>query len=124
MKKTAIIMGSDSDLPIAQKAAAVLTELELPYEGHIYSAHRTPEEARGFALHARENGFGAIIAIAGMAAAIPLTVSLRFPFPLNRRRAGRESITALSEPTATRKYWTPGSRTICCTSARLLPARL
>ena len=68
MKKTAIIMGSDSDLPIAKKAAGVLRELELPFEVHIYSAHRTPVEARDFALHARENGFGAIIAIAGMAA--------------------------------------------------------
>ena len=68
MKKTAIIMGSDSDLPIAKKAAGVLRELELPFEVHIYSAHRTPAQARDFALHARENGFGAIIAIAGMAA--------------------------------------------------------
>ena len=68
MKKTAIIMGSDSDLPIVKKAVAVLQELEIPYEVHIYSAHRTPAEARDFALNARKNGFGAIIAAAGMAA--------------------------------------------------------
>ena len=68
MKKVAIIMGSDSDLPVAQKAADALKELGVPYEAHIYSAHRTPVEARDFALNARANGFGAIIAFAGMAA--------------------------------------------------------
>ena len=68
MKKIGIIMGSDSDLPVVQKAANTLREFEVPFEIHVYSAHRTPEEARAFALHARENGFGAIIAAAGMAA--------------------------------------------------------
>lgn len=68
MKKIAIIMGSDSDLPIAKKAADMLTSLGVPFEAHVYSAHRTPEEARDFALNARANGFGAIIAFAGMAA--------------------------------------------------------
>lgn len=68
MKKVAIIMGSDSDLPVAKKAADVLRSLEIPFETHVYSAHRTPVEARDFALNARENGFGAIIAFAGMAA--------------------------------------------------------
>ena len=68
MKKVAIIMGSDSDLPIAEKAVSVLLELGIPYEVHVYSAHRTPEEARDFALTARERGLGAIIAAAGMAA--------------------------------------------------------
>ena len=68
MKKIAIIMGSDSDLPIAKKAADQLGALGIPYEVHVYSAHRTPVEARDFALNARENGFGAIIAFAGMAA--------------------------------------------------------
>ena len=61
-------MGSDSDLPIAKKAADMLRTLEIPFEAHVYSAHRTPVEARDFALNARENGFGAIIAFAGMAA--------------------------------------------------------
>lgn len=68
MKKVAIIMGSDSDLPIAKKASDMLTTLGIPFEAHVYSAHRTPVEARDFALFARENGFGAIIAFAGMAA--------------------------------------------------------
>lgn len=68
MKKVAIIMGSDSDLPVAEKAVAVLKEYEIPYEVHVYSAHRTPDEAKIFARDARQNGFGAVIALAGMAA--------------------------------------------------------
>jgi len=68
MKKVGIVMGSDSDLPVIQKAVDQLKDLGIPYEVHIYSAHRTPEAARDFALHARENGFGAILAAAGMAA--------------------------------------------------------
>lgn len=68
MKKIGIIMGSDSDLPVVQKAMDTLRALDVPYEVHIYSAHRTPEEARAFAAAARENGFGALIAAAGMAA--------------------------------------------------------
>ena len=61
-------MGSDSDLPVIQKAVAVLRELEIPFETHVFSAHRTPEEARAFSLNARTDGFGVIIAAAGMAA--------------------------------------------------------
>ena len=61
-------MGSDSDLPVVQKAADQLKELDIPYEMHIYSAHRTPDEARDVARSARSNGFGVIIAAAGMAA--------------------------------------------------------
>lgn len=68
MKKIGLIMGSDSDLPVVEKAAEVLRELEIPFEVHVYSAHRTPEQARDFARAARENGFGAIIAAAGKAA--------------------------------------------------------
>ena len=68
MRKVGIIMGSDSDLPVVQKAVDQLKDLGIPYEVHVYSAHRTPEEARRFALSARESGFGAIIAAAGMAA--------------------------------------------------------
>ena len=68
MKKVGIVMGSDSDLPILRKAMDTLDSLGIPYEAHVYSAHRTPEQARDFALHARENGFGAMIAAAGMAA--------------------------------------------------------
>ena len=68
MKKVGIVMGSDSDLPVIEKAVNTLKELEIPYEVHIFSAHRTPEEARSFALSARKNGIGVIIAAAGMAA--------------------------------------------------------
>ena len=68
MKKVAILMGSDSDLPVVRKAADTLQSFGGPYEMHVYSAHRTPEQARDFALNARKNGFGAIIAAAGMAA--------------------------------------------------------
>ena len=68
MKKIGIIMGSDSDKDIARKAVDVLNELNVPYEVHVYSAHRTPEEATAFARQAKENGFGALICIAGMAA--------------------------------------------------------
>ena len=68
MKKAGIVMGSDSDLPVIQKAVAVLRELEIPFEVHVFSAHRTPEEARAFSLNAHEAGFGVIIAAAGMAA--------------------------------------------------------
>ena len=68
MKKIGIVMGSDSDLPVVQKAMDQLRTLEIPFEVHIYSAHRTPAEARDFALSAREKGFGVLIAAAGMAA--------------------------------------------------------
>jgi 5-(carboxyamino)imidazole ribonucleotide mutase len=68
MKKVAIIMGSDSDLPVAEKAADTLKTHGVPFEVHIFSAHRTPEQARDFALGARANGFGVIIAAAGKAA--------------------------------------------------------
>lgn len=66
MKKIGIVMGSDSDMPVVSKAIGVLREYGVPYEVHVYSAHRTPEEARDFALTARERGLGAIIAAAGM----------------------------------------------------------
>ena len=68
MKKVGIVMGSDSDAPIIEKAVNVLKELEIPYEVHIYSAHRTPEAVREFAVNAKNNGIGVIIAAAGMAA--------------------------------------------------------
>ena len=68
MKKVGIVMGSDSDMPVAQKAIERLDKYEVPYEVHIYSAHRTPEAAREFSAKAAENGFGVIIALAGKAA--------------------------------------------------------
>lgn len=82
MKKVGIIMGSDSDLPIAQKAVDMLKSLGVPYEVHIYSAHRTPEEARAFALTARENGFGALIAMAGMAAHLAGAIAANTTLPV------------------------------------------
>ena len=68
MKKVGILMGSDSDLPIVEKAIDTLKQYGVPFEVHVYSAHRTPVEAKEFSANARKNGFGAIIAAAGMAA--------------------------------------------------------
>ena len=82
MKKIGIVMGSDSDLPIIQKAVDMLKALEIPYEVHIYSAHRTPVEARDFALNARANGFGAIIAAAGMAAHLAGAIAANTTLPV------------------------------------------
>lgn len=82
MKKVGIIMGSDSDLPIVQKGIDMLKSLEIPYEVHIYSAHRTPEEARNFAVHARKNGFGAIICAAGMAAHLAGAIAANTTLPV------------------------------------------
>ncbi len=82
MKKVGIVMGSDSDLPIVQKAVDMLKSLEIPYEVHIYSAHRTPVEARDFAMNARSNGFGAIIAAAGMAAHLAGAIAANTTLPV------------------------------------------
>ena len=82
MKKVGIVMGSDSDLPILQKAMDMLDTLQIPYECHIYSAHRTPVEARDFAVNARANGFGAIIAAAGMAAHLAGAIAANTTLPV------------------------------------------
>ena len=82
MKKVGILMGSDSDLPILQKAMDTLEALEIPYECHIYSAHRTPLEARDFAVNARNNGFGALICAAGMAAHLAGAVAANTTLPV------------------------------------------
>ena len=82
MKKVGIIMGSDSDLPIIKKATTMLESLGIPFEVHIYSAHRTPVEARDFALNARKNGFGAIIAAAGMAAHLAGAIAANTTIPV------------------------------------------
>lgn len=68
MRKIGIVMGSDSDLPVVEKAMTTLEKFGVPFEAHVYSAHRTPVEASEFAKNARANGFGAIIAAAGKAA--------------------------------------------------------
>ena len=82
MKKVAIIMGSDSDLPIVQKAADTLRSFGVPYEMRILSAHRTPEQARDFSANARNNGFGAIIAAAGMAAHLAGAIAANTTLPV------------------------------------------
>ena len=82
MRKIGIVMGSDSDLPILEKAFDTLKELEIPFEVHVFSAHRTPAEARDFALNARENGFGAIIAAAGMAAHLAGAIAANTTLPV------------------------------------------
>ena len=82
MKKVGIIMGSDSDLPIIKKTTDVLKTLDIPFEVHIYSAHRTPLEARNFALSARENGFGVLIAAAGMAAHLAGAIAANTTLPV------------------------------------------
>lgn len=82
MKKIGIVMGSDSDLPVIQKATAVLNELDIPYEVHVYSAHRTPVQAHDFSSRARENGFGAIIAAAGMAAHLAGAIAANTTLPV------------------------------------------
>ena len=82
MKKVGIIMGSDSDLPVVQKATDLLKSLEIPFEVHVYSAHRTPEQAREFSLHARENGFGVLVAAAGMAAHLAGAIAANTTLPV------------------------------------------
>ena len=82
MKKVGIIMGSDSDLPIIQKATDILKGFSVPYEVHIYSAHRTPVEARDFAVNARDNGFGALICAAGMAAHLAGAIAANTTLPV------------------------------------------
>ena len=82
MKKVGILMGSDSDLPVVQKAADMLASFGVPYEMHVYSAHRTPEQARDFSVNARKNGFGAIIAAAGMAAHLAGAIAANTTLPV------------------------------------------
>ena len=82
MKKVGIVMGSDSDLPIIKKATDMLRTLEIPFEVHVYSAHRTPVEARDFALNARANGFGVLIAAAGMAAHLAGAIAANTTLPV------------------------------------------
>lgn len=82
MKKVGIVMGSDSDLPIIRKATDTLKALDIPFEVHIYSAHRTPDEARDFARNARDCGFGVIIAAAGMAAHLAGAIAANTTLPV------------------------------------------
>ena len=82
MKKIGIVMGSDSDLPVVEKAIATLQEYGVPFEVHVFSAHRTPVEAKEFSASARERGFGAIIAAAGMAAHLAGAIAANTTLPV------------------------------------------
>ena len=82
MKKVGVILGSDSDLPVVEKGLRTLQELEIPFEVHIYSAHRTPDEAASFAASAREKDFGVLIAAAGMAAHLAGAIAARTTLPV------------------------------------------
>lgn len=82
MKKIAIVMGSDSDLPVVEKAITTLKEYGVPCEVHVFSAHRTPDAAAEFAMNARKNGFGAIIAAAGKAAHLAGAIAARTTLPV------------------------------------------
>ena len=82
MKKVGILMGSDSDLPVVQKAIDTLKQFGVPVEVHVYSAHRTPLEAKEFAQNARANGIGAIIAAAGMAAHLAGAIAANTTLPV------------------------------------------
>lgn len=82
MKKVAIIMGSDSDLPVVSKAAEILSDYEVPFEVHVFSAHRTPEQAGDFARSAIDNGFGVIIAAAGKAAHLAGAIAANTVLPV------------------------------------------
>ena len=82
MKKVGIVMGSASDLPVVKKAIDMLVSLDVPYEVHVYSAHRTPDEASDFSSSANERGFGVLIAAAGMAAHLAGVVASRTTLPV------------------------------------------
>ncbi|MBQ7105999.1 MAG: 5-(carboxyamino)imidazole ribonucleotide mutase [Clostridia bacterium] len=82
MQKVGIIMGSDSDLPVVEKAVKILKDFEVPFEIHVYSAHRTPVQAKEFAVNARANGFGAIICAAGMAAHLAGAIAANTTLPV------------------------------------------
>ena len=82
MKKVGIVMGSDSDLPVVQKAVDTLRAFEVPFEVHVYSAHRTPAEAAEFARGAEQNGFGVLIAAAGMAAHLAGAIAAQTTLPV------------------------------------------
>ncbi|MEE0957475.1 MAG: 5-(carboxyamino)imidazole ribonucleotide mutase [Ruminococcus sp.] len=82
MKKVAIIMGSDSDFPVVSKAVKKLKEFDVPYEVHVMSAHRTPDAAINFSANAKQNGFGVIIAAAGMAAHLAGVLAAKTTLPV------------------------------------------
>lgn len=82
MKKVGVLMGSASDMPVVKKALDMLTFFDIPFEVHVYSAHRTPAEAASFTQNAKANGFGVIIAAAGMAAHLAGAVAANTTLPV------------------------------------------
>ena len=82
MKKVAVLMGSDSDLPIVEKCMKVLEDYGIPFEVHVYSAHRTPAECAAFVSSAKDNGFGVIVCAAGMAAHLAGAVAANTLLPV------------------------------------------
>ena len=82
MKSVGLIMGSDSDLPVIRKAADVLRQLEIPFEVHVYSAHRTPDEAMAYAESAKSRGIGVLVCAAGMAAHLAGSIAARTTLPV------------------------------------------
>ncbi|MBR6322731.1 MAG: 5-(carboxyamino)imidazole ribonucleotide mutase [Lachnospiraceae bacterium] len=82
MKKVGIVMGSDSDLPIIKKATDMLKSFDVPFEVHVFSAHRTPDEARAYSRSARDNGIGVLIAAAGMAAHLAGAIAANTTLPV------------------------------------------
>ena len=82
MKKVAVVMGSDNDLPFLEGCFKTLKSLEIPYEAHVYSAHRTPVEAGEFARNAKDNNFGVIIAAAGKAAHLAGSLAAQTVLPI------------------------------------------
>ena len=101
MKKVGVIMGSDSDLEVVRKATDMLRSFDIPFEVHVYSAHRTPVEAREFALNARENGFGVLIAAAGMAAHLAGAVAARTIRPVIGIPVGGQNLAGMDALCAT-----------------------
>ena len=95
-------MGSDSDLPVIRKATDTLRALGIPFEAHVYSAHRTPDEAMAFARSAKENGFGVIIAAAGMAAHLAGAIAANTTLPVIGIPCKSNTL-ALSEPELAKK---------------------
>ena len=130
MKKVAVIMVSDSDLPVVEKAVRVLEAFGIPSETHVYSAHRTPEEAGTFAAGAREAGFGAVIAAAGMAAHLAGVIAAHttlpvIAVPLDATLSGMDSLLAMAQmppgiPVATMGIGKAGAKNAAVFAVRML----
>ena len=112
MKKVGIVMGSDSDLPVVRKAADTLEALHISYEMHIFSAHRTPDEAAAFAANARRNGFGVLIAAAGMAAHLAGALAARTTLPVIGIPCKSSCFDGMDPPYCLPRYWLSAIRSL------------